>query len=222
MRIAVVEDNQPLARGIIRAFEAEGHGTDLLHDGEGAAEFIQSEKHDLVILDVNLPGKSGLEILKHLRDRGIQIPVMLLTARDGTDDKVAGLDLGADDYMTKPFELAELLARARALLRRSEKDIATKAVFGSLEFDALAKQVAINGALIDLPRREYALLEVLINSKGGLVSKSQILDHLYGTGAEVEQSAVELYIHRLRKKIARSGTEIKTVRGIGYCFRVLP
>lgn len=222
MRIAVVEDNRPLADGIAKAFQAEGHGVDLLHEGGGAADFLNSENHDLIILDVNLPGSSGLEILSALRVASNQTPVMFLTARDETGDKVAGLDLGADDYLTKPFELAELLARARALLRRADKEISPKIQVGKLEFDSTARQVTNDGNTVDLPRREYSLFEILVNSKGGVVSKTQILDHLYGTGADVEEAAVELYIHRLRKKLTGSGTEIKTVRGLGYCFRAQP
>ncbi|TCD13302.1 response regulator transcription factor [Oricola cellulosilytica] len=219
MRIAIVEDNRPLAGGIAKAFEAEGHGVDLLHVGTGAADFLLGEKLDLIILDVNLPGCSGLEILESLRGAGNHAPVILLTARDAIEDKVSGLDLGADDYLTKPFELAELLARARALLRRADKEIATTSQLGRVVIDSAARQVSVDGAVIDLPRREFALLEALMSSRGGVVSKTQILDHLYGTGAEVEESAVELYVHRLRKKLAGSGTEIKTVRGLGYCLR---
>lgn len=221
MRIAVVEDNKPLAQGIAKAFQAEGHGVDLLHEGSGAVDFLNTENHDLIILDVNLPGCSGLEILSDLRESATQTPIMILTARDELGDKVEGLDRGADDYLTKPFELAELMARARALLRRAGKDILLKLQLGHVEFDPTAKQISVNGELIDLPRREYALFEVLMNSRGGVVSKAQILDHLYGTGADVDDSAVELYVHRLRKKLTDSGTEIKTVRGLGYCFRAL-
>ncbi|MEM8540892.1 MAG: response regulator transcription factor [Pseudomonadota bacterium] len=221
MRIAVVEDNKPLALGIAKAFEAEGHGVDLLHEGASAVDFLNTENHDLIILDVNLPGRSGLEVLSDLRETATQTPIMMLTARDELGDKVEGLDRGADDYLTKPFELAELMARARALLRRAGKDIMPKIQLGKIEFDPAAKQILLGDELIDLPRREYALFEVLINSKGGVVSKAQILDHLYGTGADVEDSAVELYVHRLRKKLTNSGTEIKTVRGLGYCFRAL-
>ncbi len=221
MRIAVVEDNKPLAQGIAKAFQAEGHGVDLLHEGAGAVEFLNTESHDLIILDVNLPGRSGLEILSDLREAATQTPIMMLTARDGLGDKVEGLDLGADDYLTKPFELAELLARARALLRRAGKDILPKLHLGKIEFDPTAKQISLDGDLVDLPRREYALFEILMNSRGGVVSKAQILDHLYGTGADVEDSTVELYVHRLRKKLTSSETEIKTVRGLGYCFRAI-
>ena len=221
MRIAVVEDNKPLADGIARAFEAEGHGVDRLHNGNDAEAFLTSEAVDLIVLDVNLPGKSGLEILKKLRAMKMQTPVLMLTARDALTDKINGLDLGADDYLTKPFELAELKARARALLRRSEKQFADLVVVGSIEFDPDARSMKVNGKLLDLPRREYALAEILILGKDRIISKSQIIDHLYGTRAEIENSTVELYVHRLRKRLLASGTEIKTARGLGYCFREL-
>lgn len=221
MRIAVVEDNRALADGIAKAFRSQGHGVDLLNDGSGATSFLLDEKLDLIVLDVNLPGQSGLDILKSLRDAGEQTPVLILTARDSLEDKVRGLDLGADDYLTKPFELEELLARARALLRRSEKEIAIIARLGTLELNLSAQQVSVAGMPLELPRREFALFEILMTSKSAIVSKSRILDHLYGVGAEVDDSAVELYVHRLRKKLAGSGTEIKTVRGLGYCLRAL-
>ncbi|MBX2806343.1 MAG: response regulator transcription factor [Hyphomicrobiales bacterium] len=221
MRIAVVEDNHALSDGIARAFRAVGHGVDQLHDGTDAKHFLLTEKVDLIVLDVNLPGQSGLEILKEIRMAGKQAPVLMLTARDGTQDKVNGLDLGADDYLTKPFELAELLARARALLRRSDKEITTRLTLADLDFNIPNQQFSIAGALVEMPRRELALVEVLMKAKGGVVSKSQILDHIYGTGADVEESAIELYVHRLRKKLAISGAEIKTVRGLGYCLRAV-
>ncbi|MEM7303151.1 MAG: response regulator transcription factor [Pseudomonadota bacterium] len=219
MRIAIVEDNRPLADGIAKAFTADGHGIDQLHDGADADRFLRDETPDLIILDINLPGKSGLEILKSLRERKSQTPVLLLTARDALTDKIDGLDLGADDYLTKPFDLAELKARARALMRRSEKQITTSIRLGKLELEPDARQIKISGDLLDLPRREYAVAEILIRGKDRIISKGQILDHLYGAGAEIEDNAVELYIHRLRKRIAGSGVEIRTARGLGYCLR---
>ncbi len=222
MRIAVVEDNRPLADGIARAFEREGHGVDQIHDGETAAAFLRGEIVDLVILDINLPGKSGLEVLKELRDAKRHTPVLLLTARDTLGDKVAGLDLGADDYLTKPFDLAELQARARALMRRTEKDIASVIACGDIEFDVNLRLMRLNGAVLDLPRREFALAEILLTRLDHVISKEQIIDHLYGAGAEVDDSAVELYVHRLRKRLAGSGVEIKTLRGLGYTLRETP
>ena len=219
MRIVIVEDNLPLADGIARAFERDGHGVDQIHDGDTAFAFLKKEVVDLVILDINLPGKSGLEILAELRREKIQTPVLMLTARDTLDDKVAGLDHGADDYLTKPFDLAELQARARALLRRSDREIANMIVVGNIEFDCNARQLRVDGELVDLPRREFALAEILLTRRNRVISKEQIIDHLYGAGADVHDGAIELYVHRLRKRLSASGAEIKTLRGLGYCLR---
>ena len=219
MHIAIIEDNRPLADGLAKAFESDGHGVDLIFNGEEAERFLTSEAVDLIILDVNLPGQSGLEILRSLRLRGNSTPVLILTARSTLTDKVDGLDLGADDYMLKPFDLAELKARARALLRRGDKGLRTVVKVGKLEFDSDARQLKIDGSLLELPRREYALAEILIQGKDRIISKNQILDHLYGMGTDTEENTVELYVHRLRKRIAGSGAEIKTARGLGYCFR---
>ena len=219
MRIAIVEDNKPLADGIAMAFEADGHGVDRLHDGVEAENFLMREHADLIILDINLPGKSGLEILKNLRNRKVQTPVLLLTARGAVDDKIMGLDFGADDYLTKPFDLSELKARARALMRRTTKQISETISVGRLEFDGGSRILSMDGRDLELPRREYAVAEILMQGKGRILSKIQILEHLYGAGAETDEAAVELYIHRLRKRIAGSGVEIKTARGLGYCLR---
>ena len=219
MRIAIIEDNKPLSDGIAVAFKSDGHGVDQLFDGNAAEDFLSSEITDLVILDINLPQKSGLEVLKGLRSRKVQTPVLLLTARDALDDKIKGLDLGADDYLTKPFDLAELKARARALMRRSDRQIQKTISTGRLIFDIASRSVQFNGIELDLPRREYALAEFLVQNKGRILSKTQILDHLYGAGAEIDEATVELYIHRLRKRIVDSGVEIKTARGLGYCLR---
>ncbi|MEM8751146.1 MAG: response regulator transcription factor [Pseudomonadota bacterium] len=221
MRIAVVEDNRPLADAVARAFEREGHGVDLMFDGETATSFLLAETVDLVILDINLPGKSGLEVLAELRKARKNTPVLMLTARASLTDKVAGLDYGADDYLTKPFDLEELQARARALLRRSEKDIADVIVCGKVAYDQSRRHVLIDGEIVDLPRREFALAEILLTRRDHVISKEQIIEHLYGAGAEVDEGAVELYIHRLRKRLAGSGAEIKTLRGLGYTLREL-
>jgi two-component system OmpR family response regulator len=219
VRIVIVEDNQPLADGLAKSFRADGHGVDVLYRGDEAEQFLQREMADLLVIDINLPGLSGLEILKNLRRRKKQTPVLLLTARATLTDKVDGLDLGADDYLEKPFDLDELKARARALLRRSGKQISEVVTIGNLEFDSAARQIKINDELKEMPRREYALAEILISNKDRIISKQKILDHLYGLDAEVDEKTVELYIHRLRKRIAGSGTEIKTARGLGYSFR---
>ncbi len=217
----IVEDNHPLADGIAKSFRTDGHGVDVIYNGTEADQFLNSESADLIILDINLPGLSGLQVLRNLRRKNVQTPVLLLTARATLTDKVDGLDLGADDYLEKPFDLAELKARARALMRRADKKINQVIRVGQLEFDPIARQLKINDEPIDLPRREYALAEILINGRDRIISKHQILDHLYGLDSEVDDKTVELYIHRLRKRIAGSGAEIKTARGLGYTFRLI-
>ena len=219
MRIAIVEDNRPLANGLAKAFESDGHSTDVIFSGDQAAQFLINESFDLIILDINLPVVSGLDVLRSLRQQNNKAPVLLLTARSSPTDKVIGLDLGADDYLQKPFDLAELKARARALLRRTDKELNPVIKIGNLEFDANARQLRLNGTEIEMPRRELALAEILILGKDRIISKTQILDHLYGTGTDTAETTVELYVHRLRKRITGSGTEIKTARGLGYCLR---
>ena len=220
LRILIVEDNHPLADGLAKSFRADGHGVDVIYDGVEANQYLCQDSADLIILDINLPGMSGLQLLRNIRQRNMHTPVLLLTARAKLIDKVDGLDLGADDYLEKPFDLAELKARARALMRRADKVINEVIVVGQLEFDPIARQIKINDEQIDLPRREYALAEILINGRDRIISKHQIIDHLYGFGSEVDEKTVELYIHRLRKRIAGSGAEIKTARGLGYSFRL--
>ncbi len=218
MRITVVEDNQALAKAVAAALTDEGHGVDVIPDGDEASDFLSQERPDLVILDINLPGKSGLEVLKGLRTAGSSMPVLLLTARSETRDRVEGLDRGADDYLGKPFDMAELLARVRALLRRSGAGDSLETRVGDLVFDQVARRVFHKGEPIDLPRREFALLELFVNRLGQVVSKEQILDHLYGTGADAEAAAAELYVHRLRKRFTNCGFTIRTFRGLGYCM----
>ncbi|MFK7858218.1 MAG: winged helix-turn-helix domain-containing protein [Granulosicoccus sp.] len=154
-----------------------------------------------------------------MQNTDICTPVLILTARSTLTDKIDDLDLGADDYLAKPFDLAELKARVRALLRRGEKGLRMVISIGQLKFYPDARQLTVNGVVLELPRREYASAEILIQGKDRIISKNEILDHLYGMGTDSDESTVELYVHRLRKRIAGSGTEIKTARGLGYCFR---
>lgn len=216
MRITLVEDNTSLAKGIIYRLEDAGHAVDVLHDGLEADHHLKSDTSDLIILDINLPGMDGLSLLKGMRGRSDMRPVILLTARAETDDRVVGLDAGADDYLIKPFEMAELEARVRALLRRRTIPHRQNQTVGNLTFDAAARQLFADGAEIEIPRREMSMFECLAAADGRLVSKNALLEHAYGTGADVEESVVEVYISRLRGRLKAHGVQIKTQRGLGY------
>jgi len=218
MRIVIVEDNKTLASGLGHRLRDLGHAVDILEDGLEGDQFLADEGADLVILDINLPGQSGLEVLKKLRGRGDRTPVLLLTGRGATRDRVTGLDLGADDYLVKPFEMEELEARIRALLRRRTKETTELVKIGPLAFDRGARRVFRDGRAVDLPRRELAVLECLLDRRGQVVSKSVLADHVYGLGAEIEEKVIEIYISRLRKRLAGHNLQIKTVRGLGYYF----
>ena len=216
MRIAVIEDNQTLAKAIAYRLRDLGHAVDVLHDGDEADAFLASEGADLVVLDIYLPGQSGIDVLRHLRARGMGTPVILLTARGETEDRVAGLDAGADDYLVKPFDMDELAARIRALSRRRALEYDAEERIGSLVFDRSARRLSVVGEPLDLPRRELAVFECLLDRRGRLVSKSQLTDYVYGVGSDVEESAVEPHISRLRKRLAPHGVSIRTARGLGY------
>lgn len=216
MRIALIEDNVDLARGISHALGDAGHAVDHLMDGIEAAYFLRSESADVIVMDINLPGQTGLDVLHEIRNRGETTPVLLLTARSETADRVAGLDAGADDYLVKPFAMEELLARIRALSRRRGSDFDETEQIGALSFDRAGRYVSVAGDLVDLPRKELAAFECLLERRGRLTPKSALLDHLYGIGADVEDSAVEVHISRLRKRLRVHKVEIKTARGLGY------
>jgi two-component system OmpR family response regulator len=194
----------------------------MLHNGQEAALFLKDDTSDLVILDINLPGMDGLELLKGLRSRGDMRPVILLTARAETEDRVIGLDAGADDYLIKPFEAAELEARVRALSRRRITPQRQLQTFGPLRMDVGARQLFADEVALDLPRRELSVFEGLLAANGRLVSKSALLDHAYGVGADVEDTVVEVYISRLRRRLKPFGVEIRTQRGLGYQLLVEP
>ena len=217
MRILIAEDDAIIADGLSRSLRQGGYAVDWADDGVDAEAALLTATYDLLILDLGLPKLSGLDVLKHLRARNSQLPVLILTALDGTGDRVKGLDLGADDYMVKPFELAELEARVRALTRRSTGTTPTIQC-GFLIYDQVGRVALIQGQSIDLSAREIGLLEILLNRMGRLVSKDQLVDHLCGWGEEVSHNAIEVYVHRLRKKIEAGGVKIATVRGLGYCL----
>jgi len=216
MRIVLVEDHSSLAQGIKNALQDQGHAVDWLADGTEAATFLSGEGADLAIIDVNLPGMSGLDILRHIRSHGRAIPVIMLTARGELSDRIEGLDAGADDYLVKPFEMAELIARIRALARRRPSLDQGSVQIGALRFDRSARQLTGLNGPVDLPRRELALFECLLEHSGRIVSKERIANTLYGTGSDVEANAVELLISRLRRKLAGGGVSIRTARGLGY------
>ncbi|WP_263770038.1 response regulator transcription factor [Propionivibrio soli] len=217
MRILLAEDDRIIADGLGRSLRQSGYAVDWVANGQDADNALLTASYDLVILDVGLPKLSGLEVLRRFRARVSRVPVLILTALDGISDRVKGLDLGADDYMVKPFELPELEARVRALTRRSTGT--TPVIqFGALSFDQTDRCALLNGEVLDLSARELGLLEILMLRAGRLVSKDQLVDHLCGWGEEVSHNAIEVYVHRLRKKLESSGATITTVRGLGYCF----
>ena len=214
MRILLAEDDSLLGDGIEHAIVQAGLTIDRVSDGEKALIAIADNEFDLLILDLGLPRKDGIEVLKHIRTSKNNIPVLVLTARDSTEDKIVGLDSGADDYMTKPFDREELLARVRALLRRHSGRTSEKLVFKEIEIDISARQVTYQSLLITLSRREYALFSQLIQNKGRVLTREQLEASLYGWNDDVESNALEVHIHHLRKKFYSS--LIKTIRGIGY------
>ena len=216
MRIVIVEDNESLVSGIAHRLRDLGHAVDILNDGEDGDAYLASESADLVILDINLPGMNGLEVLRRMRARNDGAPVLMLTARTDTSDKVEGLDSGADDYLVKPFEMAELEARIRALLRRRGSALTSIQSIGDLDFDLGARALRGNGEVIELRRLELAAFECLLERKGQLVPKTVLIDQMYGVGADVDDKVVEAPISRLRKKLADYKVTIKAARGLGY------
>jgi len=215
MRILLVEDDRVLADALSRALVQSAHAVDVVHTGEEADHALALGIYDLAVLDIGLPGLSGLEVLQRLRARKATTPVLMLTAFDTLADRVKGLDLGADDYLAKPFDLPELEARVRALLRRSTQSTPFLE-HGLLRFDTVGRRVYYDKKPLDLSPRELAVLELLLMRAGRVVSKEHMVNHLYGWGDEVGDNAIEVNVYRLRKKLEPLGCEIRTVRGMGY------
>ncbi len=217
MRVLLVEDDQLLGEGLKGALGVSGFSVDWVQNGLAATHALLSEDYEACVLDLGLPGKDGLSVLRSLREKGKQTPVLILSARDTLQDKVTGLDAGADDYLLKPFELDELLARLRVMLRRVSQDSASQYRCGAVAIDPVTKKVMLGNQQVVLSSREYALLFDLMSHKGQPRSKQQLESGLYAWGSEVESNTVEVYIHRLRKKL---GVErIETIRGFGYVMK---
>jgi two-component system, OmpR family, response regulator len=218
MRILIAEDDQVLADGLLRAVRAAGYAVDHVGNGSEADAALTAQAFDLLILDLGLPRLHGFDVLRKLRARGNSLPVLILTAADSVEQRVKGLDLGADDHMAKPFDLLELEARVRALTRRGLGTASHILKHGPLSFDATGRVAYLNDQLVDLSARELSLLEVLLQRAGRLVSKEQLVERLCEWGDEVSNNAIEVYVHRLRKKIEQGPVRIATVRGLGYCL----
>ncbi len=216
MRILVAEDETLIADGLLRTLRQSGYAVDWVRSGTEADSALDANEFDLLILDIGLPKKSGLEVLKRLRARDSHTPVLILTALDGVNHRVRGLDAGADDYLAKPFELAELEARVRALTRRGMAGSPTLIKHGALSYDQIGRVARLNGDSIELSAREVSLLEIFLQRSGRLVSKDQLVSHLCEWGDEVSANAIEVYVHRLRRKLEPGGVRIVTVRGLGY------
>lgn len=220
MRVLLVEDEIPLATALGKIFEKNKILVDVVHDGIEGKLLSENDVYDVIILDIMLPGMSGLDILKSIRDAGKNVPVMLLTAKDSTQDKVKGLDMGADDYLVKPFVTEELLARVRALGRRPwEVYQDNTIVFSDLTLNISNGELLIGDKPKKLTAKEAQLLEVLIRNPGMTISKEQLLDRIWGIESSAMENSVEIYIHYLRKKLAQSNVTIKTIRGMGYVLK---
>jgi two-component system OmpR family response regulator len=222
MRILIVEDDPVLADGLTRSLRGADYAVDCVGNGAEADHVLAAQSYDLVILDVGLPGVDGFEVLRRLRRRGAAVPVLILTARDALSDRVKGLDLGADDYMVKPFDLPELEARARALIRRGQSGGASVLSHGALVLDTAGRRATLEGEPLELSARELGVLEVLMMRSGRVVNKEQLAEQLYGWDEEVGPNAIEVYVHRLRRKLEPAGVVIRTIRGLGYLLEKDP
>jgi DNA-binding response OmpR family regulator len=218
MRVLVVEDEKKTASFIRKALQAEGFAVDLCHHGDEALAAAQATPFDGIVLDIMLPGRDGLSVLRQLRDQKNHTPVLLLSARGEVNERVEGLDAGADDYLPKPFAVAELVARTRALLRRPGGALGAVLQAGNIVFNTIDRDVAVDGKPVVLPRRESAILEHLMRRVGRVVPKAVLEDKLYGIDEELESNAIPVHVHHLRRKLTEAGAtaEIHTIRGVGY------
>ncbi|MCW5589966.1 MAG: response regulator transcription factor [Legionellales bacterium] len=214
MRILLVEDDEMLGDGLTAGLSHDGHTVDWLKDGSGVEQAVENENFDLIVLDLGLPRMSGLTVLQNLRHKGNSIPILILTARDSIEERVQGLDYGADDYVTKPFDLDELCARIRAVQRRLSSRAEPLITYRDITLDPASHTVTKGSELLNIPRREFALLQKLLENLGRVMSRDYLTQTLYGWGEDVDSNALEVHIHNLRKKL---GTDyIRTIRGVGY------
>jgi len=214
LRVLLVEDDELLGCAVQAGLEQSGYTVDWLRDGGQAASALRDEEPDILVLDLGLPGKEGLTVLKELRARDSSLPVLILTARDTVEDRIAGLDVGADDYLVKPFDLGELSARLRAISRRRGGRASPLIQYGDMVFDPAARIVSVDGAEVNLSAKAMAILEALLERPGMPLSRERLEQILYGWGEGVESNAVEVHIHHLRKKLGKD--RIRTIRGLGY------
>lgn len=222
MRILLVEDNRELSDVLAKTLRADKFAVDCVYDGADANHVLETEEYGLVILDLSLPHVDGWEILRRLRSRGKDVPVLILTANDTIDARVAGLDGGADDYLVKPFDVSELEARIRVQLRRANAQKNPLIACGSLLFDSKARNFTLNGRPLSLTPREHTVLEALIVRVGRAVSKAKLATTVFGFDDEANPNAIEIYVHRVRKKLEGSDVGILTVRGLGYILKEIP
>jgi two-component system, OmpR family, response regulator QseB len=214
MRVLVVEDDPMIGRAVADGLAGDGYAVDWVRDGAAAELALLHGPYDLAVLDLGLPRKDGFDVLKALRRARIEVPVLIMTARDAVADRVAGLDHGADDYLVKPFDLDELLARARAVVRRRAGRASPEIVFGALTLDPVKRSVSFRGTPVELSAREFAVLEALMRDPGAVVSRGKLEDSVYGWGEEVGSNSVEVHLHHLRRKLDPG--LIRNVRGVGY------
>ncbi len=222
MRILLVEDDTALADGLSHVFGQSGYSVTCAGSGAYAESLLLAQEFDLVILDLGLPDKDGFDVLRNLRERKNAVPVLILTARDAVDDRVRGLERGADDYLSKPFAMRELEARARALIRRRYGGFGSQMTVGRLTLDTPTRQTLVDGQPILLSAREYGVLEALVVQTGRVVSKDRIAQRLSVGDEEIADNAIEVYVHRLRKRMESFGLRIRTVRGLGYLLEKPP
>lgn len=216
MRLLLVEDNQELSRWLSELLHKEGFTVDCVHDAETANVLLAGEQYDAMLLDLKLPQASGQSVLRRLRRQGNHTPVLVLTASDSLDMKVDCLEMGADDYLVKPFEMRELNARIRALIRRRGGGASPQLSCADLAYDTNTRQFSLDGAALTLPLREHSLLEALLLNQGKTMSKASLMQSVFGLDAEASEDAIEIYVHRLRRKLDASQASIVTLRGLGY------